>query len=336
MGYKYNYIYKTTNLINGKFYVGRHSSNKEPEKDRYLGSGKNFIKALKKHRRINFKREILEFCDNFIEMCEKEVYWIKKLNAVKSPLGYNAIEAFKENYFEVGHIPWNTGLPKEMQPHFNHKTSDEVKKESSIRMKNNNPMKNKESRDKLSQKRKQTPHLQESSILNLKKATEANIGSKNSDKTRALKSKNNCRYWKGADIMHNSKSIYRVDGATGKILQRYNSMAIARKEFGDHVYRCATNLKGTVKGFIFLLEEDLDKINYVMEINKIKFCGGSSRNIIISYKNKTYYSINEASKMTGVGVHMIDKNLTNKLNGWSFVKIEDYIKQIKIKYNVEL
>ncbi len=52
------YIYKTTNLINNKIYIGLHKS-ENIEKDNYIGSGTAFLKALEKYGRHNFKREIL-------------------------------------------------------------------------------------------------------------------------------------------------------------------------------------------------------------------------------------------------------------------------------------
>ena len=53
------YIYKTTNLSNGKQYIGSHDG--DPF-DSYIGSGKLIIKAIKKYGRGNFIREILEKC----------------------------------------------------------------------------------------------------------------------------------------------------------------------------------------------------------------------------------------------------------------------------------
>lgn len=52
------YIYKTTNLVNGKIYVGKRQM---PHfDDSYYGSGTVFKAALKKYGKANFKREILE------------------------------------------------------------------------------------------------------------------------------------------------------------------------------------------------------------------------------------------------------------------------------------
>jgi len=53
----HNIVYKTTNLINGKIYIGVHST--DDLNDAYLGSGRIFIKALRKHGKENFTREVL-------------------------------------------------------------------------------------------------------------------------------------------------------------------------------------------------------------------------------------------------------------------------------------
>lgn len=63
---KYYFMYKTTNNINGKFYVGVHSTLKLD--DGYLGSGVKIQRAIKKYGKQNFSREILEFYSNEKEM----------------------------------------------------------------------------------------------------------------------------------------------------------------------------------------------------------------------------------------------------------------------------
>lgn len=66
----YYIIYKTINLINNHFYIGKHQCSKL--EDGYLGSGKRLIQALKKYGRSNFKREILFIFDNELDMNNKE------------------------------------------------------------------------------------------------------------------------------------------------------------------------------------------------------------------------------------------------------------------------
>ena len=77
-------IYKTTNLITGKIYVGQDSKNNS----KYLGSGKYISKSIKKYGGKNFIKEILCECSSREELNEKERYWIKDL-CCKVPNGYN-------------------------------------------------------------------------------------------------------------------------------------------------------------------------------------------------------------------------------------------------------
>lgn len=83
------YIYLTTNLINGKKYIGQH---KGELNDSYYGSGTNIIKAIQKYGKENFKKEILCICSNREELDEKEKEYIKKYNAVEDPNFYNLHE----------------------------------------------------------------------------------------------------------------------------------------------------------------------------------------------------------------------------------------------------
>jgi hypothetical protein len=53
-------IYKTTNLINGMFYIGQHKTKNID--DGYLGSGKYFMAAVAKYGAENFATEILLLC----------------------------------------------------------------------------------------------------------------------------------------------------------------------------------------------------------------------------------------------------------------------------------
>ena len=78
-------IYCTTNLINGKKYVGKDEKNNPS----YIGSGKAFLNAVKKYGKSNFKKEIIAFTDNKIFLKELEIYYIDYYNAQNSDLFYN-------------------------------------------------------------------------------------------------------------------------------------------------------------------------------------------------------------------------------------------------------
>lgn len=71
----YFIVYKTTNLINGKYYIGCHKTKNLD--DGYLGSGKLLKQAIEKYGFSNFTREILFEAQNEQEMFEKEKEFVK-------------------------------------------------------------------------------------------------------------------------------------------------------------------------------------------------------------------------------------------------------------------
>jgi len=79
-------IYCTTNLVDGKKYIGKDWFN-DPK---YLGSGVRFARALKKYGKENFQKEILQTgMVGKEQINEAERYWIDYFGAVKSDLFYN-------------------------------------------------------------------------------------------------------------------------------------------------------------------------------------------------------------------------------------------------------
>ena len=79
------YIYKITNNVNNKIYIGQSKYN-DPK---YLGSGNYIRKAVKKYGIKNFTKEIIEECSDIAQANEREKYWIKKLDSKNLKIGYN-------------------------------------------------------------------------------------------------------------------------------------------------------------------------------------------------------------------------------------------------------
>lgn len=67
---KYFYLYKIINTINGKIYIGAHST--DSLNDSYMGSGVALHKAFEKYGIENFRKEILMFFHNNQELYKKE------------------------------------------------------------------------------------------------------------------------------------------------------------------------------------------------------------------------------------------------------------------------
>lgn len=77
MNRRHNIIYKITNKINDKFYVGVHKTNYID--DGYMGSGKLISRAIKKYGKENFIKEILYDFDTYQKALDKESEIVDKL-----------------------------------------------------------------------------------------------------------------------------------------------------------------------------------------------------------------------------------------------------------------
>ena len=91
-------IYKITNLINGKCYIGKTNNFKRREKDHFrlaITEGhkeydKTLYRAIRKYGKENFKFEIIEELEDYSIAGKREQYWIKYYNSFND--GYNESE----------------------------------------------------------------------------------------------------------------------------------------------------------------------------------------------------------------------------------------------------
>jgi len=93
----YGYIYKTTNLINNKIYIGQHKS--EVFDETYFGSGKMITEALHKYGKNNFKCEILEWCESKQDADAKEKLHIAQNGLPNYEIGYNITKGGQLRFF---------------------------------------------------------------------------------------------------------------------------------------------------------------------------------------------------------------------------------------------
>ena len=133
-------IYKTTNLLNNKYYIGCHQT--DNLNDGYLGSGKHLKYAIKKYGKNNFKFEIMYSLSSKEEMFELERSIVNE-DLINNPLTYN---------LKIGGSGGNPGIvgafkgkkhsdetkEKQRQSSLKQITTDEKRKKLSI----NNAMKN--------------------------------------------------------------------------------------------------------------------------------------------------------------------------------------------------
>lgn len=93
----YGIIYKVTNLINGKLYIGLTTKNLEKRRKEHVKQVNNdsqlaFHRAIRKYGLDNFIWEVIDNAENKDELCNKEIYWIsyyKTYTQLKNSNGYN-------------------------------------------------------------------------------------------------------------------------------------------------------------------------------------------------------------------------------------------------------
>lgn len=81
------YIYKITNKLDGKSYIGQ-TIKVGKNFDKYYGSGILIRRAIKKYGIRNFKKEIIDECCCLEQLDMYERFYIDHFNS-KSPNGYN-------------------------------------------------------------------------------------------------------------------------------------------------------------------------------------------------------------------------------------------------------
>lgn len=89
------YIYKITNKINNKIYIGQvYNKTIYDRFKRHIKSAcqnsKSYIdRAINKYGSENFICELIDTANNLEELDKKEIYWIKYYNSTDTNIGYN-------------------------------------------------------------------------------------------------------------------------------------------------------------------------------------------------------------------------------------------------------
>jgi group I intron endonuclease len=93
------YIYKITNTINGKIYIGQTIRSVEQRFNRHINDAINcnidthFARAIRKYGLDVFFIEIIDTAQSECELTQKEQYWIRYYNSTNPGIGYNETDA---------------------------------------------------------------------------------------------------------------------------------------------------------------------------------------------------------------------------------------------------
>jgi group I intron endonuclease len=95
----YGIVYKITNKLNGKVYIGQTIYSLERRWQQHISKARRdshylFHNAIRKYGIDSFDLEELESCDTCDSLNDCEIHWIKELNTL-SPFGYNLVTGGK-------------------------------------------------------------------------------------------------------------------------------------------------------------------------------------------------------------------------------------------------
>jgi hypothetical protein len=102
---KYNYLYKITNKVNSKIYIGVHRT--DILDDGYMGSGKLLKRSIEKYGIENFTKDIIEFFEIYKDALNAERK-IVSMEFIESDDNYN----IKEGGY--GNCGWSSSMIRKM------------------------------------------------------------------------------------------------------------------------------------------------------------------------------------------------------------------------------
>lgn len=97
-------IYKITNKLNGKIYVGQTTRSVEIRFKEHARCKKSLIgKAMNKYSIENFIIDVLEECETLEQLNEREKFWIATFKC-KTPNGYNQTDGGKSSWIPTPEV----------------------------------------------------------------------------------------------------------------------------------------------------------------------------------------------------------------------------------------
>lgn len=324
-------IYKTINLINKKFYIGKDSNNNPS----YYGSGIYLKRAIKKYGRENFEKVILEKCANEKELNEREKYWIKELNATNTKIGYNLAtggEGCNILYMpikkQIKHkksiiLAWRKRKKRMLAKIYTEAEKNGFKKSSKTRKENHKKFGltffEIENYKKIS-KRKRTGNFTEKELLNYKKISERkNAGEWTEMELKGYKksSKTKRKRIKKSGLTEKEKIGHKKAGIDRK--KRIKKYGFTMFELSGHK-KMSINNNGIKNprwlGFIYIYKNNnlLYKFNTSMEVEK--FLKIDSQQTLKKILNEKYLDLKK---------HPLLKSKLSNFDGCEFIQSKEIL-----------
>lgn len=279
-----HYVYEITNLINGKKYIGKRSCKCPIEEDKYMGSGTYLKKAIEKYGIENFKKDILQICENETVAYNVEKQYIQDTNALKSSKYYNATEGGKGFTSEVARL------------NIKAKWSNQEYRDKMSAIFNSCEHKMKVSNFHKGRKRSEETK---------RKIGDAHRGKITSDSARLKMRNARINRYKGIEN-HKSRQVVMIS-LSGECLNEFDSISSAGEYINksyQQIQKACYNKKGIRYGYLWLYKED-----YLNYINSGYFNQWLYSHIEIHEKK-----VNSNKEYSDEPIYQLDKNTFDILN----------------------
>jgi group I intron endonuclease len=253
-------IYKITNLINGKVYIGQSDRINDRKREHFYRLKRNehhnkFLQnSYNKYGKDTFIFESIEITD---ELDNRELYWINEYGGIDSESNYNLKDPVTKEFSDYLKVEIKKSMSGEKNPNYSNKWSEEQKKNSSKQRKGvtleNRIGKDKADLVKQKMSESQTGRKHPEEVK--EKIRQANVGDKNP------------AYGKGDRQVGDKNPMFGKPSIKRKAIQQYTKDGLLVKEYeflsqvtddGFHIGNVGAAANGKLKssgGFIWKFKE---------------------------------------------------------------------------------